>query len=140
MEDKREMRFGGTVDHIAVKCEDLRQTVGEYERLGFSVESLYDDWAMLRDAKGFGIALLPPDSKHPPHLALRVESRRELDDAAARENRPVKEHRDRTVSFYTKGVGEQIVELIYYPPDYKQEASATQAAGATDKPAAEGAY
>lgn len=120
-----ERRFAGTVDHIAVKCEDLQETVRGYERLGFEVESLFEDWAMLRDPRGFGIALLPPDSKHPPHLALRVESREELDKAAAREGRPLKEHRDRTVSFYTKGVGEQIVELIYYPPDYKQETKDT---------------
>ncbi len=121
MEDHGEKRFGGVVDHIAVKCDDLREAAKGYERLGFRVESLYDDWAMLRDPRGFGIALLPPDSKHPPHLALRVESREALTEAAEREGRPLKEHRDRTVSFYAKGVGEQIVELTYYPPDYKQE-------------------
>lgn len=126
-----EQRFGGTVDHIAVKCDDLRETAREYERLGFKVESLFDDWAMLRDPKGFGVALLPPGSKHPPHLALRIESREALDEAAVREGRPVKEHRDRTVSFYTNGVGDQIVELIYYPPDYK---------GETQTAATEGAY
>lgn len=121
-----EQRFGGTVDHIAVKCDDLRQTARDYERLGFQVESLFDDWAMLRDPKGFGIALLPPGSKHPPHLALRVETREELVEAATRENRPLKEHRDRTVSFYTKGVGDQTIELIYYPPDYLQESAASK--------------
>jgi hypothetical protein len=52
---------------------------------------------------------------------LRVETRAELDEFARREGRPVKEHRDRTVSFYTKGVGGQIVEVIYYPPDYGEE-------------------
>lgn len=113
-------RFSGAVDHIAVKCDDLQRAVREYERLGFSLETLYDDWAMMRDRKNFGIALLPPNSKHPPHIGLRVESREELEQAAARENRPVKEHRDKTVSFYTKGVDGQIVELIYYPPEYKE--------------------
>ena len=122
MEQIGEKRFEGTVDHIAVKCEDLRRDVREYERLGFRVETMYEDWAMMRDAKGFGIALLPPDSKHPPHLGLRVSSREELERAAQSENRPLKEHRDRTVSFYTKGVGGQIVELIYYPPDYGEKA------------------
>lgn len=125
MAEGSERRFAGAVDHIAVKCEDLHEAVRGYERLGFEVESLFEDWAMLRDNRGFGIALLPPDSKHPPHLALRVESREALDAAARREGRPLKEHRDRTVSFYTKGVGEQIVELIYYPPDYKQETKDT---------------
>ena len=118
MQEQSEARFGGVVDHIAVKSEDLRRDVGEYERIGFRLETLYDDWAMLRDARGFGIALLAPGSKHPPHMGLRVESRAELEQAAAREGRPLREHRDRSVSFYTKGVGGHAVEVIYYPPEY----------------------
>jgi hypothetical protein len=70
---------------------------------------------MLRDPKGFGIALLPPDSKHPPHIALKVDTMEELEAAAAREERPIKPHRDGTFSFYTKGVDGQIIELIHYP-------------------------
>ncbi|CAN5176167.1 hypothetical protein BH18ACI2_BH18ACI2_20770 [soil metagenome] len=120
MLEQRDSRFSGVVDHVAVQCEDLPGAVREYERLGFRLETMYEDWAMLRDARGFGVALLPPGSQHPPHLGLRVETREELEEAARRENRPVKEHRDRTVSFYTKGVGNQIVELIYYPPDYQK--------------------
>lgn len=118
MSEQIENRFSGVVDHIAVRCEDLQTDVREYQRLGFALETLYDDWAMLRDARGFGVALLPPNSKHPPHLALRVESRAELEEAAQRERHSVKEHRDHSVSFYTKGVGGQTVELIYYPPEY----------------------
>ena len=118
MQERGGLRVEGVVDHIAVEAEDLRRDVREYERLGFRLETMYEDWAMLRDARGFGVALLPPGSKHPPHLGLRVETRAELDEAARREGRPVKEHRDRTVSFYTKGVAGQIVEVIYYPPDY----------------------
>jgi hypothetical protein len=121
MTQQTESRFGGVVDHVAVRCEDLRRDVGEYERIGFRLETLYEDWAMMRDARGFGLALLPPGSKHPPHLGLRVESREELEEYARREGRPVKEHRDRTVSFYTKGIGGQTVEVIYYPPDYGEE-------------------
>ncbi len=120
-----EIRFSGTVDHLAVKSEDLAKDVEEYKRLGFTVESLFEDWAMMRDARGFGIALLPPNSKHPEHIGLKVETMEELNEAAARENRPVKPHRDGTSSFYTKGVGGNIVELVYYPEDYgKQTASA----------------
>ena len=121
MTKQNDIRFTGVVDHLAVKCEDLKRDVEEYKRLGFSVETLYEDWAMMRDASGFGIALLPPGSKHPPHIALRVETLEELQAAAEKENRPVKEHRDRTVSFYTKGIGGNIVELIYYPPDFGKE-------------------
>ncbi|MBS1794383.1 MAG: VOC family protein [Acidobacteria bacterium] len=116
-----EIRFTGTVDHLAVRCDELAAAVEGYEKLGFTVESLFDDWAMVRDARGFGIALLPPASKHPPHIGMRVETLEELERAAARENRPIKPHRDGTSSFYTKGVDGQIVELIYYPPDYGVE-------------------
>lgn len=120
MQEQKERLFEGAVlDHIAVKSEDIGRDVVEYERIGFRVETLYDDWAMLRDARGFGVALLAPGSKHPPHMGLRVETREALEEAAAREGRPVKEHRDRSVSFYTKGVGSNAVEVIYYPPEYK---------------------
>jgi hypothetical protein len=119
MKDENDLRFIGTVDHLAVKCENLEKDVEEYKRLGFTVETLYEDWAMVRDARGFGIALLPPNSKHPQHIGLKVETMEELETAAARENRPIKPHRDGTSSFYTKGVGGNVVELIYYPPDYK---------------------
>jgi len=118
MQEQDEVRVAGVVDHIAVESEDLRRDVTEYERIGFRLETLYDDWAMLRDARGFGIALLAPGSKHPPHMGLRVETREALEEAARRENRPLKEHRDRTVSFYTKGVGGRALEVIYYPPEY----------------------
>ena len=118
MQEQSETRVEGVVDHIAVESQDLRRDVSEYERIGFRLETLYDDWAMLRDARGFGIALLAPGSKHPPHLGLRVETRAALEEAARRENRPVKEHRDRSISFYTKGVGGRALEVIYYPPEY----------------------
>jgi hypothetical protein len=123
MEQGAEERFNGVMDHIAVNSEDLQRDVSEYERMGFRVETLYEDWAMLRDERGFGIALLPRGSKHPPHFGLRVETREALEEAAAREGRPVKEHRDRSVSFYTKGVSGHAVEVIYYPPEYGQEQS-----------------
>ncbi len=117
MNDEKDVRFAGTVDHLAIKCDDLEENVEEYKQLGFTVETMYEDWAMMRDANGFGIALLPPNSKHPAHLGLKVETMEELEQAAAKENRPIKPHRDGTSSFYTKGVGGQIVELIYYPPN-----------------------
>jgi hypothetical protein len=119
MQEQTELRVEGVVDHIAVKTENMEGDVREYERLGFRVETLYEDWAMLRDAQGFGIALLPAGSKHPQHIGIRVKSRGELETAARREGRPVKEHRDRSLSFYTNGVGGRAVEVIYYPPEYK---------------------
>ncbi|MGI8494985.1 MAG: hypothetical protein ACR2L1_06705, partial [Pyrinomonadaceae bacterium] len=74
MAEETNLRFAGTVDHLAVKCDELGSAVEEYKRLGFALETLYEDWAMMRDARGFGIALLPPDSKHPAHIGLRVET------------------------------------------------------------------
>jgi hypothetical protein len=123
MREQGESRVEGVVDHIAVKTEDMAGDVREYERLGFRVETLYEDWAMLRDARGFGVALLPEGSKHPQHIGIRVDSREELEEAARREGRPVKEHRDRSVSFYTRGVGGRAVEVIYYPPGYNPGAA-----------------
>jgi hypothetical protein len=119
MQEQNELRVEGVVDHIAVRTEDMQADVREYERLGFRVETLYEDWAMLRDARGFGVALLPHGSKHPQHIGIRVRSRQELEAAAHREGRPIKEHRDRSLSFYTNGVGGRAVEVIYYPPEYK---------------------
>jgi hypothetical protein len=121
MAAESELRVAGVVDHFAVESEDLKRDVAEYERIGFRVETMYEDWAMLRDARGFGLALLPPGSKHPPHIGIRVETREALEEAARRESRPVKEHRDRSLSFYTKGVGGRAVEVIYYPPEYKTD-------------------
>lgn len=109
----------GTLDHVAIKCENLQRDAESYQKLGFAIETMYEDWAMLRDANGFGIALLPPNSKHPPHLGIKVESREALEAAAKTANRPLKEHRDKTVSFYTEGISGQIIEMIYFPPDYK---------------------
>jgi hypothetical protein len=121
MQEQGEPRVAGVVDHIAVESEDLTRDVREYERVGFTLETLYDDWAMLRDARGFGVALLAPGSKHPPHMGLRVETREQLEEAARRESRPIKEHRDKSLSFYTKGVGGRALEVIYYPPEYGKE-------------------
>lgn len=118
---EQDLRFAGTVDHLAIRCADLSSAVDEYKRLGFTVETVYEDWAMMRDANGFGIALLPPGSHHPPHIGMRVESLEELKKAAEKEGRPVKEHRDKTVSFYTKGVDGNAVELIYYPENFGDE-------------------
>lgn len=121
MEEKSESRFDAVIDHIAVDSQNLSGDVQEYQRLGFHVETLYDDWAMLRDARGFGLALLGPSSKHPPHLGIRVDTLQELQAAAEREGRTIKEHRDRSISFYTKGAGGRAIEMIYYPPEYQGE-------------------
>ena len=123
MESSIGFQFSAIVDHIAVDSQDLKTDVKDYQRIGFQLESLYDDWAMLRDSRGFGVALLGPGSKHPPHMGLRVNSREELQAAAASEGRLIKEHRDRSLSFYTRGAAGQAVEVIYYPPEYGNDVS-----------------
>lgn len=125
MESNTGFKFAAIVDHIAVASNDLQTDVSDYQRIGFRLETLYEDWAMLRDSRGFGVALLGPGSKHPPHMGLRVETREQLESAAASEGRPIKEHRDRSLSFYTKGAGGKAVEVIYYPPDYGREVSSS---------------
>ncbi len=114
-----DIRFSGTVDHLGVKCDDLQAAIDTYMNMGFQLETRYHDWAMVRDPRGFGIALLPPDSKHPPHLGIRVDTREQLEAAAERESRPIKPHRDGTSSFYTKGLSGQVIEVIHYPEDFK---------------------
>lgn len=123
MQEQTDERFAGLMDHIAINSEDLQRDLREYQRLGFRLETIYHDWAMLRDTRGFGIALLASGSKHPPHFGLRVDTREELDRAAAREGRTVHEHRDGSLSFYTKGVSGHAVEVIYYPPEYNSTRS-----------------
>ncbi len=129
MQEPNGTRFQGAVDHIAIHTEDLGRDVEAYKQMGFRVETLYEDWAMMRDRAGFGIALLPPGSKHPPHLGLRVETREALEEAARRENHPVKQHRDASLSFYTKGVGGSVVELVYYPPEFHQRLAESAKSG-----------
>jgi hypothetical protein len=121
MQEENEIRFEGVMDHIAINSRDVKKDAEEYRRMGFTVETLYDDWAMLRDANGFGIALLAPGSKHPEHIGLRVETREELEEYARREGREIKAHRDRSLSFYTKGISGKAVEVIYYPPEFGSE-------------------
>ena len=58
---------------------------------------------------------MPTVPKHPPHIGLKVETMAELEEAATKEGRPIKPHRDGTSSFYTRGIDGNIVELIYYP-------------------------
>lgn len=104
------------LDHVAIKSDNVAQDVEKYRALGFTVEACFDDWGMVRDNNGTGIALLGPGSHHPTHFAIRVEDLTELEKAAAAEDRTLQTHRDKTVSFYTKGAQGIALEYIWYPP------------------------
>lgn len=105
-------------DHVAIKSNNVSADVEKYRQLGFTVEACQEDWGMVRDARGIGIALLGPGSHHPTHFAIRVEKLEELETMARTENRPVQTHRDCTISFYTHGAQGIALEYIWYPPDF----------------------
>ena len=48
MQETEAKRVEGVIDHVALETEDLRRDVREYERLGFRVETMYEDWAIRR--------------------------------------------------------------------------------------------
>lgn len=106
------------LDHVAIRSNDVAADVERYQQLGFTVEACFADWGMVRDERGVGIALLGPGSHHPVHFAVRVESLAELEAAAEAERRPLQHHRDRTISFYTKGADGIALEMIWYPDDF----------------------
>ncbi len=108
------------LDHVAIKSTNVAADVERYRQLGFRVEACFEDWGMVRDERGVGIALLGPGSPHPTHFAVRVESLAELEQAAAAENRPLQHHRDKTISFYTKGAEGVALEMIWYPEDFRK--------------------
>ena len=108
-------------DHIAITSTNVATDVEKYRQLGFQVEACFEDWGMVRDARGTGIALLGPGSHHPTHFAIRVEKLEALEQMAAAENRPVQTHRDHTISFYTSGAQGVALEYIWYPPKVDKE-------------------
>ena len=106
-----------TLDHSAVVSRDMDADIDFYLQMGFTVETRYDDWAMLRDAGGRGLALLSPSGSHPPHFALRAPSRRFIEHLSKERRLRVLEHRDGSVSVYMKDPSGNWLEVIFYPED-----------------------
>lgn len=104
-----------SLDHVAVVSRDLDADAEFYSKLGFTVETRYHDWAMLKDANGRGLALLSPGGKHPPHVAMRAPSRAALEELARERKSRVMGHRDGSVSVYLKDPSGNALEVIYYP-------------------------
>ena len=107
------------LDHIAVVSQNMDEDVDFYSRLGFTVETRYGDWAMLRDGTGRGVALLTPGGKHPPHIAFKAPSREVLEALARENNGRVNGHRDGSVSAYVKDPSGNAIEIVFYPVEEK---------------------
>jgi catechol-2,3-dioxygenase len=102
-------------DHTALISKDIPADIAWYRSLYPNLAIMYQDetWALL-DIGGSKIALVTK-GQHPYHTALKVSSRSELDELSARYNAPIVEHRDRSLSFYTKDPSGNAVEIVYYP-------------------------
>ena len=103
------------LDHVAIVSRNISADAQFYVSLGFTIEKLYGDWAMLRDQSGRGIALLSPDGAHPPHFALRAGSREAVESIARDCNGTVADHRDGSLSVYLTDPSGNTVEVIHYP-------------------------
>ncbi len=104
------------LDHVAIQTTDIPGTAEFYVR-EFGAEILYQDktWAFLRLGQG-KLALVQPN-QHPAHVALR-STLEDLEAAAARHSLIIKTHRDGTRGIYLSDPAGNVLELIYYPPDY----------------------
>ena len=103
------------LDHVAVTSRNMTADIEFYSQLGFVVQTRYGDWVMLRDDKGFGVALLNPSGKHPPHYALRVSSREAVERIAKQHDHELLCHRDGSVSVYITDPSGNSLEIVYYP-------------------------
>lgn len=106
-----------TLDHSAVTSRDMDADIDYYLQLGFTVETRYEDWAMLRDARGRGLALLSPSGHHPPHFALRAPSRSFIEQISEQHGERLLEHRDGSASVYLKDPSGNWLEVVFYPED-----------------------
>ena len=101
-----------TLDHVAVKVEDIQQSVDWY-RLNLEAEILYQDetWGLLQIGNS-KIALVTT-SQHPPHIAFKVTC---LEDFPCSPS-DIKEHRDGSKYFYGLDPAGNTVEWIFYPDE-----------------------
>ena len=93
------------LDHVAIQVTDINRAIEWYkENLNAIVVYTDDTWAMLQigDCQ---IALVIP-SQHPPHIALRVSSPKELLGGK------VKVHRDGSSYIYKADSEGNVIELI----------------------------
>ena len=108
-------------DHVAINCNNIRETVNWYLK-NTPAKIVYEDdtWALL-DLLELRLALVVPN-QHPPHIAIRLDTIEELKNMHSEKSRAglcsaLKEHRDKTVSFYQYSPNNTAVEWIVYPKD-----------------------
>ena len=100
-------------DHVAQQVPDIAEAVAWYMTLLPQAKVLYQDtsWAFV-DAGGTKLAFVRED-QHPNHLAWRV-SEAQLEQMAARYQKTIALHRDKTRSFYLEAPGGQHIEIISF--------------------------
>ncbi|MFZ9035332.1 MAG: VOC family protein [Francisellaceae bacterium] len=92
-----------TIDHVAIRVDDLTETVAWYRRM-FNCNTIYEDdtWAIVEFAN-IKLAFVIKE-QHPPHLAFYK--------ADAADFGRLKKHRDDSISTYVKDPSGNFVELI----------------------------
>ena len=97
------------LDHVAVQVKDIDRAIEWYkENLDAQVHYADDTWAMLLvgDATNCCRVALVTATQHPPHIAFRVSSKKELAGGK------VKVHRDGSSYIYKADSEGNVIELI----------------------------
>jgi catechol 2,3-dioxygenase-like lactoylglutathione lyase family enzyme len=110
--------------HVAIHVEDIERSVKFYGdvlglKSGWKVEK---DWTIFTCGKD-DLALIRsgPGVHHPPHFGFRVSSAEAVDEAyeklkdKVKVSKPVKDHRDKSRSFYFEDPDGNQIEIIYDP-------------------------
>ena len=120
MSDLKFERMG----HVAIQVADVERSVKFYRdllglKLAWKIEK---DWTILSCGKD-DLALIRkgPEVHHPPHFGFRVGSAEAVERAyealkdKVKVSKPVKDHRDKSRSFYFEDPDGNQVEIIYDP-------------------------
>jgi catechol-2,3-dioxygenase len=106
-------------DHVAFVVKDVSEAVSFYNATFENVEVLYLDesWAFISiDRTKIAFVI---ESQHPPHLAVRMEDRTQFEAEAMRQGKKVSVHRDLSESFYFTDPSGNVIEVMYYPDNYR---------------------
>ena len=101
------------LDHVAIRGMDMNRDIDYYLDLGFNLEWESPDWSYFTE----GVALLGPEyNRADPHFAIRLKKTKQLAKLRAilddYESGPIHEHRDGTISFYTRDPEGNQLEFI----------------------------